>query len=229
MTKNLILYNCSCFDEDIIHTIKNKHKPIVAFMNPPYSQTDDGGSELDFVYNMLNLLEPGGIGIAIIPINCDCSLLSRGVSRREAILKKHTLIGIMSMPTTLFYPVGIVTCVVIFRAHRKHDKNVKSWFAYYRDDGFIVSRNSGRIDRYKRWSDIKDKWVKAFKNREDIPSFSINVSVEANSEWCAEAYLQPNYDEIKEEEFKKAVEEYYVYKALYESKLNSEETEDEET
>lgn len=222
------LYNCSCFDEDIIHTVKNKHKPTVAFMNPPYSQTDDGGSELDFVYNMLNLLEPGGIGIAIIPINCVCSLLPREVSRREAILKKHTLIGVMSMPTTLFYPVGTVTCVVIFRAHRKHDKNVKSWFAYCRDDGFIVSRNSGRIDRYKKWPDIKDKWIKAFKNREEIPSFSINVSVQADNEWCAEAYLQPNYDDIKEEDFKKAVEEYYVYKALYESKLSSEETEDEE-
>ena len=222
------LYNCSCFDDEIIKIVKSKHKPTVAFMNPPYSQTDDGGSELDFVLNMLNLLEPGGLGIAIIPINCVCSLLPRETSRRKAILEKHTLIGVMSMPTTLFYPVGTVTCVVIFRAHRKHDEKVKSWFAYCRDAGFVVSRNSGRIDRYKKWPEIKEKWVEAFRNKDEIPLFSINKSVKYDDEWCAEAYLQPNYNEINEKEFKKAVEEYYVYKALYDAKLSEEEKEDEE-
>ncbi len=223
------LYNCSCFDANIIEKIKNVHRPTVAFMNPPYSQTDDGGSELDFVYNMLNLLEPGGLGIAIIPINCVCSVQTKETLKRKKILEEHTLLGVMSMPTTLFYPVGTVTCIVIFRAHRPHDCNVKSWFAYCRDDGFIVSRNSGRIDRNKKWEEIKTKWVNAFRDFSEIPGFSIKRSIKYNDEWCSEAYLQPNYDEITESDFQKAVEEYFVYKALYDTKLtNSEDNEDEE-
>lgn len=222
------LYNCSCFDPHLYTKIKHDHKPTVAFMNPPYSQTDDGGSELDFVYNMLNLLEPEGLGIAIIPINCVCSVLAKETLKRKKILEKHTLLGVMSMPTTLFYPVGTVTCIVIFRAHRPHDENVKSWFAYCRDDGFVVSRNSGRIDRNKKWDEIKVKWVTAFKNGDEITDFSIKKAVKFDDEWCAEAYLQPNYDEISENEFKKAVEEYYVFKALYESKLTNEEEDENE-
>lgn len=219
------LYNCSCFDTEIHKKIKEKHRPTVAFMNPPYSQTDDGGGELDFVINMLELLEPGGLGIAIIPINCVCSVLSREVEKRKRILEKHTLIGVMSMPTTLFYPVGTVTCVVLFQAHRPHDIAKKSWFAYCRNDGFIVSRNSGRIDRNKKWDDIKQMWIKAFLNREKIEKFSVLKAVQYSDEWCAEAYLQPNYDEIKEEDFYDAVEEYFIFKKLYDNKLSVSEDE----
>lgn len=110
---------------------------------------------------------------------------------------------------------------MIFRAHRPHDSRVKSWFAYCRDDGFVVSRNSGRIDRNKKWNEIEEKWVQSFKNREEIDGFSILKAVNYDEEWCAEAYLQPNYDNITEEEFKKAVEEYYIYKALYDTKIKS--------
>lgn len=215
------LYNASCFDSAIIKKIHDIHKPTVAFMNPPYSQTDDGGSELDFVFNMLNLLEPGGTGIAIIPINCVCSLLDKEVQLRKKILEKHTLIAVLSCPTTLFYPVGTVTAIVVFRAHRPHDENVKSWFAYCRDDGFIVSRNAGRIDRNKRWEVIKEKWINAYRNQEEIQMFSVRKSVTASQEWCAEAYLEPDYTQITKDSFKKAVEEYFVYKSLYDSKLES--------
>ena len=42
-----------------------------------------------------------------------------------------------------------------------------------------------------------------------FPSHIINVTLD---EWCAETYLQPNYDEIREEDFKKAVEELFGVK-----------------
>ena len=213
------LYNASCFDKEIYSKVKTIHKPTVAFMNPPYSQTDDGGSELDFVLNMLNLLEPGGLGLAIIPINCVCSLMDKEIEKREKILEKHTLLGVMSMPTTLFYPVGTVTAIVIFEAHRPHDSKIKSWFGYCRDDGFIVSRNSGRIDRNKKWEEKKSLWVNSFRNRETIKDFSILRAVTAKDEWCAEAYLQPDYSQISEQKFQRAVEEYFVFKALYTSRF----------
>ena len=168
---------------------------------------------------MLNLLEPGGLGLAIIPINCVCSLMDKEIEKREKILEKHTLLGVMSMPTTLFYPVGTVTAIVIFEAHRPHDSKIKSWFGYCRDDGFIVSRNSGRIDRNKKWEEKKSLWVNSFRNRETIKDFSILRAVTAKDEWCAEAYLQPDYSQISEQKFQRAVEEYFVYKALYTSRF----------
>lgn len=53
--------------------------------------------------------------------------------------------------------------IVILRAHRPHDSNTISCFAYCRDDGFVIFRNSGIMDRNKKWDIIKPLWFNAFK------------------------------------------------------------------
>ena len=44
------------------------------------------------------------------------------------LLKYHTLKAVVSMPDELFYPTNTVTCIVVFEAHKPHNKNKKSWF-----------------------------------------------------------------------------------------------------
>ena len=54
----------------------------------------------------------------------------------------------MSMPIELFHnsKTTVVTCIMVFTAHRPHPKGKKTWFGYWRDDGFIKTKHRGRID-----------------------------------------------------------------------------------
>lgn len=202
------LYQGSCFDPSIIKKLK-AHKCNVGMINPPYSQKDEDLHELVFVRDMLNCLDKGGTGIAIVPMSC-------GISPhpvREEILKKHTLDAVMSMPDDLFYPVGVVTCIMIFKAHIPHSTTQrKTWFGYWKNDGFIKSKNLGRIDLHHSWPSIRDAWVDSYRNRDDIAGTSIKQTVDHTDEWCAEAYMQTDYSIITPQDFEETVRSYLTFK-----------------
>ncbi|HJW28415.1 MAG TPA: N-6 DNA methylase [Saprospiraceae bacterium] len=73
-------------------------------------------AELHFVKHMLDCLEKGGTGIAIVPMSC---AIAPHPARVE-LLKQHTLEAVMSMPDELFYPVGTVTCIIVLTAKIPH-------------------------------------------------------------------------------------------------------------
>jgi type I restriction-modification system DNA methylase subunit len=109
------LYQGSCFDPGIVAAIK-KHEANIGMLNPPYSQGDEDLHELVFVKQMLDCLKPGGVGIAIVPMSC--AITPHLV--RDELLKHHTLEAVMSMPQELFYPVGTITCIMVWTAGISH-------------------------------------------------------------------------------------------------------------
>ena len=100
------LHQGSCFDSAITKAVKG-HKPTVGLVNPPYAKSKADLAELRFVEHMLDTLEKGGIGVAIVPVSCATAPSIHKVN----LLKKHTLEAVMSMPPEIFHPVGVVTCV----------------------------------------------------------------------------------------------------------------------
>lgn len=202
------LYQGSCFDTPTVEAIKEL-KCDVGMINPPYSQSDSSLHELSFVNHMLNCLKIGGKGIAIIPINC---VLSPS-DWKEELLKNHTLDAVMSMPNELFYPVGVVTCIVVFTAHVPHNSNPyhKTWFGYWKDDGYYKTKHLGRISDGE-WDDIKEEWLDMFHNRIEKPGVSVMQKVSANDEWCAEAYMETDYSELTQEDFEKTVKDFLMFK-----------------
>jgi 16S rRNA G966 N2-methylase RsmD len=204
------LYQGSCFDQAIVDAVK-KHHCNIGMINPPYSQSDEDLHELMFVKQMLDLLEKGGIGIAIIPMSCAIS----PHPLKEELLKHHTLDAVMSMPDELFYPVGTVTCIMIFKAKIPHRvSNKKTWFGYWKDDGFSKNKIKGRNDENYLWNDIKKRWVENYRNKEDIPGESVKQKVKSSDEWCAEAYMETDYTGITKSNFKKTVRDYAIFKLL---------------
>lgn len=202
------LYQGSCFDDAITAAIKN-HGCDVAMINPPYSQSDSDLHELRFIKHMLDCLKVGGTGIAIVPMGC---ALNSDVLRAE-ILKEHTLEAVMSMSEQLFYPVGTVTCIMVFTAHKPHvTENRKTWFGYWKNDGFVKTKHKGRIDLNETWPEIRDRWVDAFRNREVHAGESVLQKVTSADEWCAEAYMATDYTEIEATSFSDAVRELATYK-----------------
>ena len=206
------IYWEDCFQTDK-NTLKEKFHPTVGLLNPPYKNKGKGIEELEFVLNNLSMLEKGGICIAIMPMSCVIDTKGESYLLKKKILENNTLEGVLSMPEELFYnsKVNTVTCAVIIKAGYKHPEGYKTWFGYCRDDGFEKRKNRGRIDVNHTWTDIKKKWVNAFLNRDEIEGFSVKQHVTAEMEWCAEAYMTTNYDQLTEDDFMQAVKNYYLF------------------
>lgn len=202
------LYQGSCFDAAITKEVK-RHCCDVGMVNPPYSQGDSDLHELKFVKHMLDCLKTGGTGIAIVPMSC---ALSANALRAE-ILKEHTLEAVMSMPDELFYPVGVITCVMVFTAHRPHAvSNRKSWFGYWKHDGYEKTKNRGRVDLHDSWPSIRDRWVESFRNREVHAGESVLQKIAGDDEWCAEAYMETDYSRLTQRDFETVVRNYAIYR-----------------
>lgn len=215
------LYQASCMDDKTTADIKNHRaqpgdkegslRPNIGMLNPPYSQRGEGLDELNFVLRMLDVLAPGGLGFAIVPVSC-----ATGTFRKDELLKHHRLEAVMSMPPELFSPVGVVTCVMVFRAHTPHANtpDFKTWFGYWREDGFIKTKHKGRIDA-GGWEQIRDHWVDSFVNRTVKAGESVLHKVTADDEWTAEAYLETDYSLLTEADFEKVVRDYALFKATH--------------
>jgi type I restriction enzyme M protein len=216
------LHQASCFDDAVIKAVK-KMKPNMGMLNPPYAQSKSDAElhELYFVKQMLDCLELGSMGIAIVPMSC--AIAPNPV--RDELMKHHTLDAVMSMPQELFYPVGTVTCIMVWIAGKPHAKSAKkTWFGYWRDDGFIKTKHKGRIDQNGVWSDIRDRWVEMYRNREVHAGESVMYAVTAADEWCAEAYMETDYSILTQADFEKVVQNYALFK-LFGQEVNQEQLE----
>jgi type I restriction-modification system DNA methylase subunit len=209
------IINGSCFDEEIICDIKSR-KPTIGFLNPPYQgnkKTDT--DELEFILNNLECLVDGGTCIAIVPMQKALATSGIVLELKKKLLEKHTLEAVLSMPDELFFnsDVNVVTCVMIFTAHKKHSPTKKTFFAYCKNDGFIKRKIQGRFDGLGKWEVIKKKWVSYYldENRKEEAGFSVNKTVTAYNEWCAEAYMETDYANLTERDFEDTVLNYVTF------------------
>ena len=186
------------------------HKPTVAFLNPPY---DVGTAEqLRFIGHALDVVAPqNGRVVAIVQMSCAIKDEKDLKAVKKQLLSKHHLKAVLSMPDDLFYPVGVVTCVMVWEAN-KPNAGRKTWFGYFKDDGFEKRKHQGRIDargRYK--SSIRDRWVSAYQNGDEIAGLSVKYEVKCDDEWCAEAYMETDYNAITDDIFVAKLREYASY------------------
>jgi len=211
------IINGDCFDKEIMEQVK-KYKPTIGFLNPPY-QVDKkkDTEELDFVLNNLEVLQPGGTCIAIVPMQCALAQKGKKYELKKQLLQKHTLEAALSMPDELFFDsdIGVVTCVMIFTAHKPHPPNKETYFGYYKDDGFVKRKTKGRINAFGKWEGIKAEWVLSYINRKAKAGFSVNKIVTANDEWCAEAYMETDYSKLKKEDFVRTLKGFVLFNELF--------------
>jgi len=205
------LYRGSCFSSEIQETLKTSRlhsRPTKGLLNPPYAQKGDRQHELDFVKAMMDVLAPGGLGIAVVPMNCAIT----PAAARVRLLESHSLVAAMSLPNDLFSPVGTNTCALIFRAHQPHASTREpTWFGYWKDDGFIKTKHRGRQDIHGAWPGIRDGWLDEYFNKSEIPGRCVKRRVTVDDEWCAEAYMETDYTLIDESVFDAVVRQYATF------------------
>lgn len=207
------IINGSCFDEEVIKQVK-KEKPTVGFLNPPYkSNKKTDIDELEFILNNLNCLVDGGTCIAIVPMQSALAQKGKVLELKNKLLRKHTLEAVLSMPDELFFnsKVNVVSCIMIFTAHRPHPNHKKTYFGYYKYDGFVKRKGKGRIDAHETWECIKTKWISNFINRKNEAGFSKNQMVTYSMEWVAEAYMETDYLKLNDKDFVKTQLNYVTF------------------
>lgn len=204
------IYQGDSFANDVI-TLVRSLKPTVGFLNPPYDVGEDG--QLEFIENTLGCLQPGGRCAAIVQMSCVTATTGRAVAVRERLLAAHTLTGVFSMPAELFNPVGVITCVMVFEAKKPHPKGFKTFFGYFKDDGFQKTKHMGRVDK-GQWPAIRAKWLDLYVNREKEVGLSVLAAVTPEDEWCAEAYMETDYSAITQEDFEKVVKDYAMFRLI---------------
>lgn len=191
------------FDDDIKAEIKQYH-PTKLIINPPYSQQD---KELSFVLNGLDLLEKEGLGVVILPVGA--------ASRREVfglksqILKKHSLLGIFTMPEKLFYPVGTHTEILLFQAHVPHTINTNTFIANIKDDGLEVVKNQSRVDTHNKWPGIKQEFLDKYYQH-TISDNTNYTYVRAVNDWTADAFIRESWD-LSDQNFIEVIRNYVLF------------------
>ncbi|MBQ7856219.1 MAG: N-6 DNA methylase [Alistipes sp.] len=209
------IYHESGLDAKIIAEIKNGikdvktgkvYKPTVGFLNPPYkADKKNDVEELEFVKWNLEALVEGGTCVAIVPMQCAIAgTKSKKIYElKKELLSKHTLEAVFSMPDELFYnsDKSVVTCIMVFKAHKPHPENRETFFGYFKDDGFEKRKKLGRIDVHSKWSSIKREWLYLYQKRKEVVGKSVVQSVTAKDEWCAEAYMETDYRNLSNIDF----------------------------
>lgn len=71
-----------------------------------------------------------------------------------------------------------------------------------------------KADARAKWADIKNQWVKAFINKDEISGLSIKQEVSASDEWCAEAYMETDYDKLTDADFIQKMNDFLAFKFL---------------
>lgn len=177
-----------------------------------------GQDELDFIASMLHYLKVGGIGIAIVPMSCAGS---SGSKLRAELLKYHTLLACMTMPSQLFFDshVGTATCIMVFKAHIPHDERKATFFARWQDDGFRVIPHNGRKDA-GNWSNIRNEWIEQIDGTaEKDDHIWLKKKIKNTDEALAEAYVVTDYSKLGENDFEKVLKKYSLFKYMDENGL----------
>ena len=202
-----------CFDKNVVERIKEL-KPNVGMLNPPYKADKKRDvEELDFVLNNLECLSQGGTCVAIAPMQCALSQGGRIADLKRELMSRHTLEAVCSMPDELFFnsKVGVVSCIMVFTAHRPHPGEKNVFLGYFKDDGFEKRKIGGRQDVDGRWRSIERRWLEHYLNRRTTPGLSVNVSLGPRDEWSAEAYMETDYSRLTEAVFEDTLHNYSTF------------------
>lgn len=186
------------------------HRPNIAFLNPPY---DVGAAEqLHFISHSLDVVAPQkGSVVAIVQMSCAIKDEKNLIAIKKQLLESHHLKAVLSMPDDLFYPVGVVTCIMVWEA-KKPNKGLKTWFGYFKEDGYEKKKHQGRIDAKGQFKYIKERWLNAYNNLDEVEGLSIKHEVTAEDEWCAEAFLETDYNQLTPTLFIDKMKQYLAYK-----------------
>ncbi|GAA7481874.1 hypothetical protein MMM103_06910 [Helicobacter pylori] len=194
-------------------------KPNILLLNPPFSYEENG---MPFIKFGLEHMQKGALGAIIIQ---DSTGSGQALKSNVEILKKHTLLASVKMPTDLFKPqAGVQTSVYIFKAHEPHDYEKPVKFIDFRNDGFKrtkrgLNETSNPTKRYEEiikiykaglnakvskelWGDLETIYIEDFIAKPCENKHAKDFNFEAH---------QKNETKPALEDFKRTIADYLSY------------------
>jgi len=170
-------------------------RPITKVMiNPPFSQEK---KEFEFIEQALNQMQDEGILFCVLPVGILVKQ-SKFIQWRKEMLKKNSLLAVVTFPTDLFYPVGTHTLGLYLKKGIPHSKNQKVLWVKVDKDGFIKVKGK-RLPFEKEENQLKEveNLVKEFikdqsikiKNKEEVIKAETIDFQDNNLELLPQVYL----------------------------------------
>lgn len=232
---NSNIYNGSCFDfKDWIKDAK----PNIILMNPPYNaqkkhmpevytktwnkkQKEDPSKGLYFVQYIAEILNEMKIQAKIavlLPVACAIGNSKEIKNIKKSLLEENTLDAVFTLPNEIFYPGAAASaCCMVFHIGKKHFSSGKTFFGYFKEDGFKKKKNLGRIEQFNnetnksKWTEILEQWLDLYNNRSSINGLSITQQVSGDDEWLCEAYMKTDYSKLTDHDFQITINNYLAH------------------
>ncbi|MCD8213499.1 MAG: N-6 DNA methylase [Campylobacter sp.] len=135
-------------DNQLLRKIRSL-KPTKCIINPPY----ENNNPIKFTKQALEYLEPNGKLIIIMPR----TTLQNNIQATQEILENAKLDFIIKMPENLFREQSRTVNTAIFGFTKtRHQNNDKTIFYTLKDDGLVSIQHKGRVDKFNKWSGIKN-------------------------------------------------------------------------
>lgn len=207
----------------------------VVLMNPPYNAQrkhsdpgyvktwnskikEDPSKGFHYVYEIAEKVKTGRLAV-LLPMQCAIGTGADVKLFKAKMLEKHTLDAVFSFPSDVFHPgASANACCMVFNLGTRHENAPidKTFFGYFRDDGFVKRKNLGRIEKTDDkglgvWANIEANWLELYRGRKTETGLSICRKVTANDEWLAEAYMSTNYATLTQDDFEKVIKDYLAY------------------
>lgn len=185
----------------------------VGLMNPPYSQGSKENQEqyeLSFIEHLLDSLAAGGRAAVIVPQSSMTGKSKIEEQFKKAIMKKHTLEGVITCNTDTFYGVGTNPVIAVFTAHEPHDPEKLCRFIDFRDDGYEVRAHIGLVEGDSA-KDKKQHLLDVWFGRTEAPSkFCVESTVKPDDEWL-HSFFYFNDEIPTDADFEKTIGDYLTF------------------
>lgn len=220
--------------------------PTVILMNPPYNalpkdipteyksdwnaKEKSGKSEptkgfvfVKYLSDIAKEEDWDGVRLAVLlPMSAAIGTGNRLSGMKEALLRDNTLEAVFSLPAEIFYPgASVQACCMLFTLNRSHYDaegvpRKKTFFGYYKNDGFIKRKNLGRVEQFDAdghslWKAIEKEWLTLYRNKTVTIGLSAMKNVTGTDEWLAEAYMETDYSTLTEADFRHTINDYLSY------------------
>ena len=214
--------------------------PDVILMNPPYnaqkkqmptSYTDTWNLKkkedptkglyfVKYIADIMNELGKQAKLAVLLPVACAIGSSKEIRNIKNELLKENTLDAVFTLPDEVFYPgASASACCMVFTLGKKHndESNPETYFGYCKEDGFRKKKNLGRVEQINNktgeslWSEIEERWIELYTNRQSVDGLSANQKVSGSDEWLCEAYMKTDYTKLTDSDFQQTLNNYLSY------------------
>ena len=218
------IYDGNCFDHQFWHrdgklfyTLPHNKEPEGArrpfthvLMNPPFKLKNSPESK--FVIHALQQMMPGGILFAVLPAIVIGGKKKQQQDWRKEILKRHSILAVVKLDKSVFYPIAEGTYTLILRAHEPHDMRKPVFMGVLHDDEHRPRRSKmlssySFVDNVERMTDELKRFIAGRPVDKNIPREQVlaTINPDQGCVFSPEAYLSNQFPIIHPQVINRAI------------------------